>query len=675
MKIAYRPEIDGLRALAVFSVIIYHAKISFINSHFLTGGYIGVDIFFVISGYLITSIILTEFYSTNSFSIRGFYNRRARRILPALTVVILATITYGYFYLYPISLIGLSKSSISSLFFSSNIFFWQAGELYDAENSLMLPLLHTWSLSVEEQYYIIFPIIMLLIYKFFRNFTLVLFLGGFVSSFIMADYISKIEPSFNFYILPTRAWELLAGSIAAYLLINKENFIKKFKRYNLSNIGFVLILFSIIFFDDNTRTPSFVTVIPILGVFFIILFLDKNQFLFKLLSSKPLVFLGLISYSLYLWHYPIFSYSRIIEFYNGSMDKFLILLSICFVLSFLTYKFVERPFRNKNKSFKSVLTNVFILYIIIISFNVLSLENGFSNRIKNNNTLSKQIFFTNKEKEKVKNYNLIENQVGGEKIILIGDSVMRTLKFDLSKKLKDENLNFLTMTEGACQFILNLNRVNKKTFRKSDCNIELQNFRLRRIKENSPSIIVLGGRLPILLEETRFDNKEGGYEGTMQDFMQNKDNSLNTITQRNKEIQKQYRLTVETLLKEGNKVILVYPIPEVGWNVPKKIFNYFPKNIFSYNNYDSLPEDFLSTSYSIFLSRSKSSFDLLDSIVHNNVYRIYPHELFCNNYLKDRCISQADQKIFYSDSSHLSVEGAKLFNEILVKKILEISRN
>jgi len=252
---------------------------------------------------------------------------------------------------------------------------------------------------------------------------------------------------------------------------------------------------------------------------------------------------------------------------------------------------------------------------------------------------------------------------------------MRTLKFDLSKKLKDENLNFLTMTEGACQFILNLNRVNKKTFRKSDCNIELQNFRLRRIKENSPSIIVLGGRLPILLEETRFDNKEGGYEGTMQDFMQNKDNSLNTITQRNKEIQKQYRLTVETLLKEGNKVILVYPIPEVGWNVPKKIFNYFPKNIFSYNNYDSLPEDFLSTSYSIFLSRSKSSFDLLDSIVHNNVYRIYPHELFCNNYLKDRCISQADQKIFYSDSSHLSVEGAKLFNEILVKKILEISRN
>jgi hypothetical protein len=413
----------------------------------------------------------------------------------------------------------------------------------------------------------------------------------------------------------------------------------------------------------------------IIGVCLVIWFSHKDELITKILSSKLFVGVGLISYSLYLWHYPIFSYSRIIEFYNGSMDKFLILLSICFVLSFLTYKFVERPFRNKNKSFKSVLTNVFILYIIIISFNVLSLENGFSNRIKNNNTLSKQIFFTNKEKEKVKNYNLIENQVGGEKIILIGDSVMRTLKFDLSKKLKDENLNFLTMTEGACQFILNLNRVNKKTFRKSDCNIELQNFRLRRIKENSPSIIVLGGRLPILLEETRFDNKEGGYEGTMQDFMQNKDNSLNTITQRNKEIQKQYRLTVETLLKEGNKVILVYPIPEVGWNVPKKIFNYFPKNIFSYNNYDSLPEDFLSTSYSIFLSRSKSSFDLLDSIVHNNVYRIYPHELFCNNYLKDRCISQADQKIFYSDSSHLSVEGAKLFNEILVKKILEISRN
>ena len=165
-KIKYRPDIDGLRAIAVLSVIVYHAKISFNNSYILNGGFLGVDIFFVISGYLISSIILKEIKENKNFSFLNFYERRLRRILPVLFVVFLFTFFLGFLFLEPDFLIDLSKSIISSLFFFSNIFFYSTGIEYDAQSSLIIPLLHTWSLSVEEQFYIIFPVALFIIYNY-----------------------------------------------------------------------------------------------------------------------------------------------------------------------------------------------------------------------------------------------------------------------------------------------------------------------------------------------------------------------------------------------------------------------------------------------------------------------------------------------------------------------------
>src|SRR6056300_1726509 len=221
MKLTYRPEIDGLRAVAVGAVIFYHAQITIFGYQPFKGGFIGVDIFFVISGYLITSIILKELVTTGSFSFNHFYERRIRRILPALLFVMLASLPFVWMYLLPSSFVDFSKSILYSLGFRSHFYFHYSGQEYGAESGLLKPFLHTWSLSVEEQYYILFPLILLITFKYFRKYLVHIFIACFVISLGLAEWTSRNYLSISFYFLHTRMWELLAGSILAYFEITK----------------------------------------------------------------------------------------------------------------------------------------------------------------------------------------------------------------------------------------------------------------------------------------------------------------------------------------------------------------------------------------------------------------------------------------------------------------------
>ncbi|CAN1608136.1 K16568 exoZ; exopolysaccharide production protein ExoZ [Candidatus Pelagibacterales bacterium] len=320
MKITYRPEIDGLRAIAIGVVILYHSQISIFGYQPFKGkgGFIGVDIFFVISGYLITSIILKELITTGSFSFKHFYERRIRRILPALLFVMLVFLPFAWMHLLPSDFVDFSKSILYSLGFSSNFYFHYSGQQYGAESGLLKPFLHIWSLSVEEQYYIIFPIVLLIVFKYFRQYLIHILIFGFIISLGLADWGSRNHSSFNFYALPTRVWELLAGSILAYFEITK-GYRSKHQTLNLilPTIGLLLIGHSILFFNDKMFHPSFYTLSPIIGVCLIIWFSHKDELITKILSLKLFVGIGLISYSLYLWHYPIFALSRIVEFTGG----------------------------------------------------------------------------------------------------------------------------------------------------------------------------------------------------------------------------------------------------------------------------------------------------------------------------------------------------------------------
>ena len=312
MKLTYRSEIDGLRAIAVSAVIFYHSQITILGHQPFKGGFIGVDIFFVISGYLITSIILKELFATNTFSFKHFYQRRIRRILPAILFVMLASFLFAWIYLLPHSLIDFSKSIFYSLFFGSNFYFHISGQEYGALSGLLKPFLHTWSLSVEEQFYILFPVIMLITFKYLKKYIIHVLIFGFIISLGLAEWGSRNHPSVSFYYLHTRMWELLAGSILAYFEVklgyrSKNQTLKTI----LPGFGLLLIIFNIIFFKTYFLHPSIYTLPSIIGVCLIIWFSHEDEFVTKILSSKIFVGVGLISYSLYLLHYPVFAFARI----------------------------------------------------------------------------------------------------------------------------------------------------------------------------------------------------------------------------------------------------------------------------------------------------------------------------------------------------------------------------
>ena len=363
MSIVYRPEIDGLRAIAIGAVILYHAQITIFGHQPFKGGFIGVDIFFVISGYLITSIILKELITTGSFSFKHFYERRIRRILPALLFVMLVSLPFAWIYLLPNNFIDFSKSILYSLGFSSNFYFHYSGQQYAAESGLFKPFLHTWSLSVEEQYYILFPIVLLITFKYFRKYLIHILILGLVISLGLAEWTSRNYSSASFYFLHTRMWELLAGSILAYFEIIKGHRSKN-KLFNLMlpTIGLLLIGHSILFFNDKMFHPSFYTLSPIIGVCLIIWFSNKDEVITKVLSTKLFVSIGLISYSLYLWHYPIFAFARISEFMEGNFVNKIFIGFAILSFSIISYYYLERP--SRNKQYKTLFIIPTILFCI-----------------------------------------------------------------------------------------------------------------------------------------------------------------------------------------------------------------------------------------------------------------------------------------------------------------------
>lgn len=338
----YRADIDGLRAIAVIPVVLFHAGYSFFS-----GGYVGVDVFFVISGYLITSIILAEI-EQGKFTLVSFYERRARRLLPALYLVALTCVPFSLVLMPPAQYYEFSKSLVSVSLFVSNILFWSESGYFAAVASEK-PLLHTWSLAVEEQFYIAFPLAMLAIWRFCRPRLLLIAALTAIASFALCVWAAYEKPTANFYLFPTRAWELCLGVIAALLLPKRASKRRGF----LADLGLGMILASIVMFNEETPFPSIYALLPTVGTFFVIMFADEGAFSARLLRLRPLVGVGLISYSTYLWHQPLLAFTSF-YFIEGPSGAVTAIAVICaFALAFPTWRFVERPFRQKNSILKS----------------------------------------------------------------------------------------------------------------------------------------------------------------------------------------------------------------------------------------------------------------------------------------------------------------------------------
>lgn len=375
----YRREIDGLRAVAVVPVILFHAGLQAFS-----GGYVGVDIFFVISGYLITGNLL-ESLQTNEFTFAAFYERRARRILPALFFVILCCIPFAWMWMLPAELENFSRSLIAVVFMMSNVMFWR-GAGYFAPDTELSPLLHTWSLAVEEQFYLFFPIFLLLAFRLGRHRLFWLICVIAVISLAGSEWAWRDNPIGNFYLAPTRAWELLAGSLCAFRLADRQP--RSDDRLALP--GLALILFAIFRYDNMTPFPGLYALAPVLGASLIILFGQRGTWTARMLGMRGMVGIGLISYSAYLWHQPLLAFARIRSITEPAPGVLALMAALSMVLAYFTWRYIEKPFRRKpassDRSRRTIALTALVGSIVIASVGLMGLYTVSHNRLAQNKT-------------------------------------------------------------------------------------------------------------------------------------------------------------------------------------------------------------------------------------------------------------------------------------------------
>ena len=410
----------------------------------------------------------------------------------------------------------------------------------------------------------------------------------------------------------------------------------------------VKIKHSILFFNHKMFHPSFYTLSPIIGVCLIIWFSNKKEIITKILSTKLFVGIGLISYSLYLWHYPIFAFDRISEFTQGSLFKKFLLGMIIALVSILSYYFVERPFRNKHYKFKIIFSIIifFISFLLVLNIYVIQ-KKGLKNRMPSIilNSFSDSESNLNCGGGKTCKFNNQSNKI----VYLIGDSHMGVLLDDLKNKVVKKNYQFKSNIFGGCMYFRGFNFVNLKNSKISECNDRYYEKVENQISQDENSVLVFGGHFPYYLLD-RVDSfiPVGEYNTLLKSF----ENEILKFSKK-------------------NRIILIYPIPEVGQNPNQVILNQWIKQGFSKNfNLQNF-----TTSYKIYKNRTKTSFELLDSIKGENIYRVYPHTLFCDTNIKNRCVTHDEKHIFYYDDDHLSIKGSEMINDLIMKEIEKIELN
>ncbi|MDC1150377.1 acyltransferase family protein [Gammaproteobacteria bacterium] len=633
----YRAEIDGLRALAVIPVIFFHA-----GFEIFAGGFVGVDVFFVISGYLITLIIINDI-EKERFSIINFYERRARRILPALFLIMLTTIPFAWMWMVPTQLNDYSQSLIAVSLFASNILFWRESGYFDAAAEEK-PLLHTWSLAVEEQYYLLFPIFLFLVWSFGKNRVFWIIVAIAALSLLISEIGWRKYPSANFYLAPARAWELLAGSISAFIVqkkgIQKSNL--------LAFIGLFSIIFSIFFYDNSTPFPSLYALVPVAGVFLIVLYGDKETLVGRLLSNKILVGVGLISYSAYLWHQPIFAFARI-RLLNHPSDLLMIILCLVSIfLAYLSWRYIEKPFRNKNVVNRK---NIFIFSlsgILFFSF-IGSLGHfgiveskfkaaSFDNWRDDSSCIVLKTTDFNKVKDELKQR--CHDSKSNKNYILIGDSHAESLSKNLRLMIEKRGGNLITLIHNGCLPVPGTTRypVQQKCIENKEA--------YWRFIQSKNATVILSSRWRLLLEGPRFNNLEGGVEYG--------DNAVNSVISSDKNIFDY----VENFFEESSKknsIIIVNQIPEAGWNVPYR--NARIKQLHG-------DQEDITTSYKVYKDANLRVNDMFNRLIENTEIKVVSTEkLICNTIYKERCLNTINGKSLYRDDDHPSPLYVKLIVE------------
>ena len=623
----YRREIDGLRAIAVLPVIFFHAGFDQFS-----GGFVGVDVFFVISGYLITSLLISDIERKN-FSILNFYERRALRILPALFIVMIACTPFAYAWMFPIELKNFFQSLVAVSLFSSNFLFWLE-EGYFAPSAELKPLLHTWSLAVEEQYYLIFPIFLITFWKLGRKkvFWIISFLA--LSSLLFSEWGWRNFPSANFYLAPSRAFELLAGSLCAFIIFYSE-----IRRNNFfSFLGLILILFSVFSFNENTPFPSFYALVPVLGTSLIILFSREDTIISKILSTKFFVGIGLISYSAYLWHQPLFAFARLRSITEPSELLMISLALLSLILAWITWSLVEQPFRKRKFFFLKKQKKVFSLsFAFILLFGFIGfyghLNEGFKNRSNGDlliGSLDERLdknYGLHKDCESLLNDSKITSSENcftsdAPDVLLWGDSHAMHLVQGI--RSSEASIGLQQHTLSSCAPIIGIAPILTTENLARKCILFNQSV-FEWIKKSNVKIVILSSLFSGILDKNILQD-----DGSI--LKNNK--SINYISQKLKQ-------TIRDIQSLGVKVITVSTTPRSGWDNGRCII----RSVYFKSSPDSC--DFK-------LDKEIDGLKLLENIEADfPVYWLY--EDICES---EVCDTIKKDVFIFKDKTHLSKEGS-----------------
>lgn len=653
---SYRRDIDGLRAVAILLVVIFHAF-----PKFLRGGFIGVDIFFVISGYLITSIILKN-QSQNNFSLLDFYSRRIRRIFPSLIVVLAFCLIAGWHILLENEYALLGKHIAAGAIYISNFVLQSESGYFDIDSELK-PLLHLWSLAIEEQFYLVFPLLLILGGRFRVN-ALAIILACLSISFLLNVLLISDKPTEVFFFPYSRAWELLVGSLLAYISLRVE--IKQ-RRANVANyfawFGVTLILVAWIFLDSKKIVfPSWWALMPTIGAACLIFAGETAWFNRKILASNVAVFIGLISYPLYLWHWVLLSFAKITEIDKPNTLLRLALVFTSMLFAWLTYQFVEKNVRFQKSKFISVGLLSCLLAIGAAGY-VVKEQKGYSGRytftqdwtegeLGNDLFASKGLVFEKKcvdkygkvpyEKFSKNEFCLVQNAQLPPTALLLGDSHANHFYSWLIRDTKLTGGNLLNRGSGGCfPFFDNPKNPNESC-------LPLIN-ELLEMTTATPSIetVILASRAVTEINEKTFIPKK-----TTLDFSSLKDADNPYLVYQNG-----MRKTLQYLTQAHKKIVFILDIPELEFEPivctkrPWRLSGEEAKTPCA------VPRSLVD-------SRRKKYLEIVTNVLRDfpNVKVLDPLPALCDD---TYCWAIKDNKLLYRDNNHLNEVGAAYLYEHL----------
>ena len=615
------------------SVVFYHADFEIFQ-----GGWLGVDIFFVISGYLISNIIISEL-NQETFSFKKFYLRRINRILPALLSVLVLTIPFAYWLLLPRQMLEYSNSLLSSIFFYSNYYF-QNFDFYNSAPAKYMPLLHTWSLSIEEQYYLLFPVLAFTFHKYFRK-----YFAHFIALLLLISILLNglISDDNKFYGIQFRLWELLLGVLIMVVASNLQ-------MKHLENIGIVMMLFPIFYFDSSDISQIEPKLISLVGISLILLSNNEGTTLSKILKLNIFRIIGLSSYSIYLLHQPIFSFME--NYLKGRLiqNNVLIKSFLVVVVIFLGYLFFQL-FEKRLTQSRFVYHYLVLVVIIITIFSFRSLQTeGYDERYSETSIYLKKYFENSQRggideslciKDPFSNLEVFCNisfNPNNKNLVILGDSHLRTLSKAIYDNYNSSYNLFISIREG-CPFIV---PIESETQARCAGSTILEEYLL--IANTGETITIFGGRLPWYFNGLAFESDIGSIGDDMtpggQAFLGDlKDN-------------------ITFLKKNSDSLIIIEPIPELG---------FFPLEPYLGKNF-SLDEA-IQYEYSYWEAYSREINSLLRKMNKDN---ISTDNIFCDSFIKNKCVVSDSGIIFYYDDDHLTYDGSLLILDILKKRFLTI---